>query len=104
MVSQIEAKFMSLDEDLDGVLSPAEFGSTLKAVGLTWDDAKVASVMKNLSSRDDGKIQFADFKGIMFRCANRHPDFTIDQVLRTALANLASQKAVNAQIRKKSNA
>jgi len=104
VVSQIESTFMSLDEDLDGVLSPNEFAATLKKVGLTWDDAKTSQIMKNLSSRPDGKIQFADFKGIMFRCANRHPDFTIDQVLRTALANLSSQKAVNAEIRKKSNA
>jgi len=104
VISQIEVKFMEIDEDLDGMLSFSEFSNVLKEVGLKWDDAKIKSTMDRIDTTKAGKIQFQDFKNVMFRCANRHPDFTVDQVLRTALANLSSQKAVNAELRKKSNA
>jgi len=104
VVSEIEAKFMGLDQDLDGMLSYEEFASVLANVGLKWDEAKTKQTMSKIDTSGKGKIQFQDFKNVMFRCANRHPDFTIDQVLRTALANLSSQKAVNAELRKKSNA
>jgi len=101
VVSAIEEKFMMLDQNLDGVLSYKEFADTLKNIGLTWGDEKIKEVMSRLDSTGSNKITFGDFKPVMFKTATRHPDWTVDQVLRTALANLASQKGVNVEISKR---
>merc|ERR1739848_497336 len=95
IVSQIEAKFMSLDVDLDGKVNSSEMAKALNAMGLQWDEAKIEGLIKQMS---DGKevVRFNDFKPVLLDCANRHPDWTIDQDLRTAITNLAQKGAMNA--------
>lgn len=101
VITRIEEKFQALDTNLDGVLSHAEMAKALKNLGMTWDEAKVMSLIKKMSDGSD-KVRFSNFKPVMVKCANRHPDWTVDQVLRTALTNLASQSGVGAEIKKRS--
>lgn len=102
VISQIEEKFQQLDMDLDGSLSVSEMSAALTNLGLKWDTPKVAGLVAKLTDGESENVQFKHFKPVMVNCANRHPDWTVDQVLRTALTNLASKKGVGAEIRKRS--
>merc|ERR1719281_2050843 len=48
VVSEIEAKFMGLDQDLNGMLSYEEFASVLANVCLKWDEAKTKQTMSKI--------------------------------------------------------
>jgi len=103
VLTQIEQKFMEMDLDMDGKVTHDEMTKALKSMGLLWDDDKISGLMKKMSKgRSDNNLKFADFKPAMFQTAIRHPKWTIDQVLRTAITNISSQSGVNSAIRSRS--
>lgn len=101
IISQIEAKFMSMDVDLDGMVSADEMTKALIGMGLKWEKEKVTELIGKMSGGKD-VVKFADFKPILLETAERHQDWTIDQVLRTALTNLANKGDVNRAVRSRS--
>jgi len=83
----VEAKFMAMDHDVSGAVDLEEFSAALKDMGFTAEQAKDAFI--KIAGGAGGCIQFQeDFKPLIYKTALEHPGWTIDQVFRTAVANL----------------
>jgi len=83
----VEAKFMDIDKNLDGVIDQKELGDVLTKLGMKMNEKELAAIFKKIDKSGNGKINFqSDFKPMIYETALKHPGWTVDQVLRSAVA------------------
>lgn len=85
-LSLIEAKFMSMDKNLDGGIDAKEFKEAITALGMKVTDA--AGFFKKIDKDNDGKINFTkEFKPLLYNCALKNPGWSVDEVFKYVVAN-----------------
>ena len=61
----LESKFMELDVDMDGFITPAELEKAIREMGASLKENEIKRMMKEADSDGDGRIDTAEFKAAM---------------------------------------
>lgn len=65
LVEELTAHFKMIDENKDGFITKEELKKGLLKFGISVDDSKVETMIKNADTDKDGKINYDEFLVIM---------------------------------------